>query len=162
MITLHTLTIGDVMVKNVIAVHVDQTVRHAATVMSEKEIGCLVVLDGKKVVGIVTEQDLIRRVVAINKDPNETLVGDVMSTPPVVVKPRLSLEDAIKLMFMHKIKKLIVIQDEDKDRKLVGIVTLTDIARIEPLLIKTLKTLFDENMEIPPRRIEKVMNYYIV
>jgi len=158
---LHTLTVGDVMVKNVIAVHSGQTVRHAANVMSMKEIGCLVVLERKKVVGIVTEQDLIRRIVAVSKDPNETLVGDVMSTPPVVAKPGLGLEDAVKLMFMHKIKKLIVVQGEDEDRKLVGIVTLTDIARIGPIFIKTLKALFDENKELPPRRMEKVMNYYV-
>ena len=54
---LHTLTVGDVMVKNVIAVHADQTVRNAAHVMSVKEIGCLVVLDGKKVVGTPLVQD---------------------------------------------------------------------------------------------------------
>jgi len=157
-----TLTVGDVMVKNVISVHADQTVRHAALVMSAKVIGCLVVLDEKRVVGIVTERDLIRRVIADGKDPDETLVRDVMSTPPVVAKPGLGLEDAVKLMFMHKIKKLIVVQGEDKDRKLAGLVTLTDIARIEPALIETLKALFEANKEAPPRRMKKVMNYYIV
>jgi CBS domain-containing protein len=150
------------MVKNVIAVHSDQTIKHTAKVMSMNEIGCVVALDGKNVVGIVTEQDLIRKVVALSKEPNKTLVRDVMSTPPVVVKPELNLEDAIKLMFMHKIKKLIVVQGDGKDRKLVGLVTLTDIARIEPILIKTLRRLFDDNKEEPPRRMEKVMNYYIV
>jgi CBS domain-containing protein len=150
------------MTKNVIAVHADQTVRHAADVMGKKMIGCLVVLDEKKVVGIVTEQDLIRRVIAESNDPNETLVRDVMTTPPIVAKPELRLEDAVKLMFVHKIKKLIVIEGEDNDKKLVGLVTLTDIARIEPILIKTLKALFDENKEEPPKRIGKVMNYYIV
>ena len=60
-----TLTVGDVMVKNVISVHADQTVRHAALVMSAKVIGCLVVLDEKRVVGIVTKRDLIRSARAI-------------------------------------------------------------------------------------------------
>ena len=150
------------MVKNVIAVHADQTVKQAAHKMSLIEIGCLVVLDEEKVVGILTEKDLIRRVVSRSKDPNQTLVRDVMSTPLVVVEPGLRLEEAVKLMFMYKIKKLIVTQGEGKDKKLAGLVTLTDIARIEPILIKTLKDLFDRNKEVPPKRMEKVMNYYIV
>jgi CBS domain-containing protein len=150
------------MVKKVIALSADQTVRDAANIMSSKEIGCLVVLDGKKAVGIVTEQDLIRRVIATSRNPDETLVKDIMSTPPIMVKPGLVLEDAIKLMFIHKIKKLIVVTEENDDKKLAGLVTLTDIARIEPLLIKTLKDLFEESEEVPPKRMEKVMNYYIV
>lgn len=156
------LTVGDVMVKNVITVHSDKTVRHAALVMSVKEIGCLVALEEEKVVGIITEQDLIRRVIAVSKDPDETLVRDVMSTPPIVAKPRLGLEDAVKLMFAHKIKKLIVAQEENEEKKLVGLVTLTDIARIEPALIETLKALFEASKEVPPKRMEKVMSYYIV
>jgi CBS domain-containing protein len=92
------LTVGDVMVKNVIAVHSDQTVRHAALVMSAKEIGCLVVLEENRVVGIVTERDLIRRIIAARRDPDETFVSDIMSTPPVAAKPELVLEDAVKLM----------------------------------------------------------------
>lgn len=58
------LTVGDVMVKNVIVVYVDQKVRHAALVMSVKEIGCLVVLEENKVVGIVIERNLIKRIIA--------------------------------------------------------------------------------------------------
>jgi CBS domain-containing protein len=156
------LMVGDVMVKNVITVHSDQTVRHAALVMSVKEIGCLVVLEKNRVVGIVTELDLIRRVIAASRDPDETLVRDVMSTPPVVAKPGLGLEDAVKLMFVHKIKKLIVAQEVNEEKKLIGLVTLTDIARLEPALIETLKALFEANKEAPPKRMEKVMSYYIV
>jgi len=156
------LTVGDIMVKNVIVVHSDQKVSHAALVMSMNEIGCLVVLDENKVVGIVTERDLIRKVIAASRDPNETLVRDVMSTPPIVAKPRLGLEDAVKLMFVHRIKKLIIVQEEHEEKELVGLVTLTDIARIEPALIETLKALFEASKEAPPKRIEKVMHYYIV
>jgi CBS domain-containing protein len=161
-VSLYTLTVGDVMVKDVIVIHTDQIIEHAANVMSLEEIGCLVVVKGKNVVGIITEQDLIRRVIAVGKDPNKTLVSDVMSTPPVVVSPELSLEKAIELMFIHKIKKLIVVQGDNKKQVLVGLVTLTDIARIEPLFLKTLKSMFENYSEKPPRRMEKVMNYYIV
>jgi CBS-domain-containing membrane protein len=63
---------------------------------------------------------------------------------------------------VHRIKKLIVAQEEDEKKKLVGLVTLTDITRIEPALIETLKALFEASKEAPPKRMEKVMNYYIV
>jgi len=155
-------TVGDVMVKNVVAVNADQTVRHAAAIMSQLEIGCLVVLEKDRVVGIVTERDMLKRVVAAAKDPDKTPVKEVMSRPPIVVGPDLALEDAVKLMFEHKIKKLPVVERAGEGRRLVGLVTLTDVARIEPKLIETLKELFEMNEEKPPKSIEKVINYYIV
>jgi hypothetical protein len=65
-------------------------------------------------------------------------------------------------MFIHKIKKLIIISGEGINRKLAGLVILTDIARIEHVLILLLKYLYQEHGETPPKRIEKVMNFYIV
>jgi CBS domain-containing protein len=156
------LTIRDVMVKNVITINAKQSTRYAAKMMSANEIGCLVVLDVDVVVGIITEQDLIRRIIAENKDPEKTLVCEVMSTPPIVVEPSLNLEDAVEFMFIHKIKKLIVVSSEDKERQLVGLVTLTDIARIEHVLMLLLKNLFEDKGEVPPKRMEKVMHFYIV
>jgi CBS domain-containing protein len=156
------LTIRDVMVKNVISINEKQSARNAAKMMSANEIGCLVVLNEDMVVGMITEQDLIRRIIAENKDPEKTLVYEVMSTPPIVVGPGLNLEDAVELMFIHKIKKLIVVSGEEKERKLVGLVTLTDIARIERVLMLLLKNLFEDKGEVPPKRMEKVMNFYIV
>ena len=155
-------TVGTFMVKNVITVDSNETVKAAAKLMSEKEIGSLVVLQDKKVRGIVTETDLIRRVLAENLDSEKTLVQDVMSTPPVIVKPSHPLEDAVKLMFQHQIKKLIVVEGEGKDLELKGIITLTDIASIQPALMEVLLSLYKENEETPPKRIQKVIDYYIV
>ena len=154
------LKVRDVMVKNVITVEANYTVKLAAKIMCQFGIGCVVVLEKERVVGIVTERDLLKRIVAVARDPEKTFVREIMSKPAIAVEPDLALEDAVTLMFKHKIKKLPVIGGYP--RKLVGLVTLTDIARLQPKLIEMLKELFAQVREAPPRSMEKVITYYIV
>ena len=156
------LTVRDVMVTPVIVVGSQQTAQHAAKVLSLNGIGCLVVVENELVVGILTEKDLINRVIVEKRDPEETLVGDIMSKPPIVARPELTLEDAIRVMFTHRIKKLVVVEGDGEKRRLAGLVTLTDIARVNQSLMETLRRLFDERGEAPPKSIEKTMSYYIV
>lgn len=156
------LTVRDVMVKKVIVIRSDQTVKHAAQMMNQFGIGCLVVLKDNRVVGMLTERDLLNRAIAAAVNPETTLVDQVMSSPVVTVGPEMSLEDAVELMFKHKIKKLPVVEQKVDEIRLVGLVTLTDIARLYPALIKTLKKFFEMIGEEPPRHLEKVMNFYIV
>jgi CBS domain-containing protein len=156
------LTLQDVMKSPVLIIRSNETVQRAASYMSQKEIGCLVVMADHKVVGIVTERDLINRVIVDNRNPMNTLVKDIMSEPPVVAKPDTRVEDAVAVMFKNKIKKLIVVEDYGNERRLVGIVTLTDIARVNPALMSLLESMFLQMDEAPPKRIEKTMNYYIV
>jgi len=150
------------MVKDVVTIHSDQTILTAAKMMNENVIGCLVVLENDRAVGIITERDLLERVIMVSADPAKTLTGQIMSKPLVTVEPETMLEDAVELMFQHKIKKLPVVEKRDTDTRLVGLVTLTDIARIHPALMKTMRKLFEESSEIPPKNMEKVMNFYIV
>lgn len=156
------LTVRDVMVKPVLVIKASETAQSAASYMSSREIGSLVVMEDEKVVGILTERDLINRVIVNNRDPKETLVGEIMSKPPVVARPELIVEDAVRVMFTHRIKKLVVVEGEGEERRLAGIVTLTDIARVNPALMKLLKGFFDKLNEEPPKRFEKTMGYYIV
>jgi len=149
------LLVKDVMVTDVVTIGPDVNVKEAVRVMNDFEIGCLIVVEDGKAVGIVTERDVLKRVVAEGRKPEETLVRDIMSKPPIVISPETSLEEAIETMFKHKIKKLPVVEDE----KLVGLVTFTDIARIEPALTKTIRQLM-EKYEVP-KRINKVVRYYI-
>ena len=150
------LTVRDVMVKEVITVDEDSTVKEAVDVMNEFQIGSLIVLERGKAVGIVTERDFLRRVLAKAKDVMNTKVREIMTTPLVVVEPSMDLEDAVKLMFQSKIKKLVVVDA----KKLVGIVTLTDIARVQPQMIRILKQLTMK--EAAPKSMQKVIHYYIV
>ena len=129
------MRVKDVMVTNVVTLHADQTVKHAARVMGEYGIGCLVILEDGGAVGMVTERDMLNRVIAVAADPEKTLVGQIMSKPVVTVEPDTMLEDAVELMFKHRIKKLPVVERSGVERKLVGLVTLTDIARLHPALM---------------------------
>ena len=85
-----------------------------------------------------------------------TKVKEIMTTPLVVVEPSMDLEEAVKLMLKSKIKKLAVVDAN----KLVGIVTLTDIARFQPQMIRMLKKLTTK--QAAPKSMQKVIDYYIV
>jgi len=150
------LKLEDVMVKEVMTIDENSTVKEAAEVMNKFEIGCLVAVRKDKAIGMITERDLLKRVVAEAKDVTEIKVKDIMSSPLVVVEPGMDLEEAVKLMFEMKIKKLPVVDG----KRLVGLITLTDIARFQPRMIKVLKQL--ANRQAAPKSMKKVMNYYVV
>lgn len=115
--------IEDFMVTNVTTVGLATTVREAAELMKKQEIGCLIVLKKDRPVGIVTERDMLNRVLIELKDPKKTTVEEIMSTPLIVVQPHTDIQDAAALMFKRKIKKLPVVDDGC----LAGLVTLTDL-----------------------------------
>ena len=149
------LKVKDVMVTDLVTVKADISVKKAVKVMNDFEIGCLIVVEDGEAVGIITERDILKRIVVEGRDPEKTLVGEVMSRPLIVTSPETSLEEAIESMFKHKIKKLPVVEGG----KLVGLVTFTDIARIQPVMEKILRKLMEKYKV--PRRISKVVRYYI-
>jgi len=150
------LKVRDVMVREVVTVDENSSVKEAVDIMNEFQIGSLIVLERGKARGIVTERDFLKRVIAEAKDVMNTKVKEIMTTPLVVVAPSTDLEEAVKLMFQNKIKKLAVVDAN----KLMGIVTLTDIARVQPQIIKMLKQLAAK--EATPKSMQKVIHYYIV
>ncbi len=147
--------VADVMIREVIAIGSDATVRQAVNLMNQYEIGCLVVLTEGIVDGIVTERDILKRVIGSNTDVDKTKIREIMSWPVWVVSPNTGLETALQNMLMQKIKKLPVVQDD----RLVGLVTLTDIARFQPKLLNKFKKLLVKGET--PRRIQKVVDLYI-
>jgi CBS domain-containing protein len=149
------LKVEDVMIKEVITVDEKSSIKEAADIMNRFEIGCLIVTKNGKALGILTERDLLKRVVSEAKDPLKTKVGEIMSKPLIVVEPDMELEEAAKLMFKLKIKKLPVVESG----KLLGLVTLTDLARFQPQMIRILKKLSEQ---MAPRRMKKVVDYYVV
>ncbi len=150
------LKVEDIMVEDVVTVDSDEPVIEAVKLMNKNEIGCLVVTRRGKTVGIVTERDLLKRVLAKMRDPVKTKVRQVMTKPLIVGDPNMDLEDATKLMFERKIKKLPVIEG----RRLIGLISLTDIARFQPQMMKILKKLSAQHA--PPKRLQKVLGYYVV
>ena len=112
------------MTKDVVTVDSDKTVFDATILMSEKEIACLVVMDDKTPIGIVTERDFVRKVVS-KKIPLNDKISEIMSKPLITIDPDSSLRDAARLMINNKIRRLPVV----KENKLVGILVASDFAR---------------------------------
>jgi len=149
------LQVEDVMVEEVVTIDEEATVKEAVGLMNRHEIGCLIALKKGKPSGILTERDLLSRVLAESKDPEKTKVSEVMSKPLVVGRPHMDVEDAARLMFKMKIKKLPVVEKGS----LVGLMTLTDLVRVQPQMISILKKLSVK--ELTPKRMKKVVDYYI-
>jgi len=153
------LDVKEIMMKKVISIHADATVKEAVELMNENEIGCLIVAKKGEAVGIVTERDVLKRVVSESRGPEVTKVSEIMSKPLIVGGPDMYVEDAARLMFKRNIKKLPVM----KNGRLVGLVTLSDIARvarIEPQIVKVVEELRKTGW-LPPKRMEKVVDFYI-
>jgi len=117
-------TVREFMTKDVVTIDAQKTVFEAAELMTQKEISDLVVVEGKKPIGIITERDFVRRVVAERKS-FDIRVSDIMTTPLKVINPDASLRDAARKMVGRGIRRLPVIEHD----RLVGIITATDLAR---------------------------------
>ncbi len=120
--------VEDVMTKNVISIDSSLTVKDAAIMMTDAKVGCLVVTKDNAPAGMLTERDLVRRVISIDK-PSSTLVSEIMSTPLITAKPDYNLWELAQIMKTEKIHKIPV----EKDNRLVGIITATDIVRLHSL-----------------------------
>jgi len=145
----------DIMVTKVVTTTKNSTLEEAVKLMNDHEIGCLVVTENKKAVGILTERDLLKRILAKSENLKRIKVEEAMSTPLISVEPTVEIGDASKLMFEMNIKKMPIIGKGE----LLGLVTLTDILRIQPQLIKMYKIF---STGLAPRRIKKVFDYYLL
>jgi CBS domain-containing protein len=101
------------------------TIIDAAKIMKSKKRGCLIVLKDRKPVGIFTERDVIRRVVAENSDLTTTKVASVMSSPIISVLPDDTISEVAKLLYDRGIRRTVVMKKD----LILGIVTSTDIVR---------------------------------
>lgn len=118
-------SVSSIMKKNVISIDVSMTVRDAAKMMDDASIGALVVMDGGIAVGIVTERDLVRRVLAKGKEPT-TYIKEIMSSPLVVINPDDSVWELAQLMKTRRIHRVPAV----KENRLVGMVTTSDIVKL--------------------------------
>jgi CBS domain-containing protein len=117
-------SVKDIMTKNVVSIGVDNSVLEAAEIMSSNQLGCLVIINRELPIGIVTERDIVRRVVA-KKLPLDTKISQIMSQSLITVDVDASLKEAARLMSSNKIRRLPVL----KQNKLVGIVVASDFVR---------------------------------
>ena len=152
------MELKDIMVKNVITVNPNATVKDATKLMNKHNIGCLIVVGKGKVVGIVTERDILRKIVETSKNPEKTKISEIMSTKLLVAAPNMDVVDAAKIMLQRKIKKLPIVTN----KKLVGLVSLTDIARtvrIEPEIMNVIKDMVKSGW-LPPKSMKNIIQFY--
>ena len=117
-------TVKDIMTKEVVTIETNKSVFEAAELMSSKGLGCVIVVIKAFPVGIITERDIVRRIVAKRASP-DVRVTEVMTKTLITVGPDTSLKIAARLMSTNKIRRLPVL----KDNKLVGIVVSSDFVR---------------------------------
>lgn len=130
----------DAMTREPVSISPNKTIDECAKLMLKKSVGGLVVVEGSKINGIITEKDLVERVVAKNLDPKKVKVSDVMSKKVIGIKPNLDIYDALIEMRDSNVRRLPVIHNG----KLVGLLTEKDILKIEPSLFD----LMVEKMEV--------------
>mgnify|MGYP001049407349 CR=1 FL=1 len=129
--------VRDIMSKNVRVVRLDSSVKEVVATMNKFNIGSIIVVQGDRPVGIITERDILRRVVEPCLAPEILTARQVMTSPVVSIRETASLDEAAGLMAKKKVKKLLVMNEE----KLVGIVTFTDIVTKVPAMLSMLEEL---------------------
>jgi CBS domain-containing protein len=102
------------------------SVVEAARLMRDEDAGIVPIVEGDRLVGTVTDRDVAVRVVAEGKSPESTTVGEISSRELVTVDPQQDLDEALRLMARHQVRRLPVVEE---DGKLVGIVAQADVAK---------------------------------
>ncbi len=155
---LQKMELREIMVRNVITIDSEASVQEAARQMNLYEIGCLIVLNKGKVSGILTERDLLTKVVEKGKNAQKTKVKDITSTNLVTGTSNMDIVDATRLMLKKKIKKLPIVNRG----RLEGLVTFTDIVRtvrLEPGMMNTIKEFNREGL-LAPKSMRTLIDVY--
>lgn len=123
-------SVRDAMADKVLTAGPNTTVNRAAKLMAERGVGSIIIVKKKKPVGILTERDLLMKVVSLDLKPSKVKVGKIMSSPVMTIGPNLDITDAARTMAHSKIRRLPVVEKGI----LIGILTASDITAISPEL----------------------------
>lgn len=132
------LLVRDVMTKDVRVVRPDTSVKEVVAVMNKFDIGSVVVVQGERPVGIITERDVLKRIVEPCLAPETLTARQVMTSPVVTIDENASVNEAARLMVKKRVKRLLVTRNNDQ---LVGIITFTDIVAKVPEMLSMLEEL---------------------
>lgn len=145
----------DAMTKSPITISPDISVQECAELMKSKNVGSLLVMEDKNLVGIITEQDIVRKAVAPNKNLVETNAKNIMAVNISTIEPHVDLFEAISSMAQLDIRHLPVIDDGE----FVGLLTAKDILKIEPALFEIMVDSFEIKRE-PHKPLYEEESYY--
>src|SRR5213595_3006473 len=118
--------VQELMTSNPCSIDSDKPVAYAAKMMRDEDVGLAPIVEGDKLIGTVTDRDIAIRVVAEGKDPQQTTVREIASTNLVTIDPQQDLDEALRLMAKHQVRRLPVVEE---DGRLVGVVAQADVAR---------------------------------
>ncbi|MCS0590786.1 CBS domain-containing protein [Massilia norwichensis] len=119
-------TIQDVMTRDVQSISPQETIQRAAQMMDELNVGAIPVLDGQKLVGMITDRDITVRATAAGQAPDSTRVGDVMSTDVRTCSPNQTVDEVLGQMGDVQIRRVPVI--DENSQEVIGIVSMGDMA----------------------------------
>jgi CBS domain-containing protein len=123
----HDKHVRDLMTSSPRTIQTSTTIVEAARAMKEQDVGPLPIVEGERLTGILTDRDIVIRVVAEGKDPQTTTAAEVASRELLTVDPQQSLDEALRLMEQHQVRRLPVCEE---DGRLVGILAQADVARL--------------------------------
>jgi CBS domain-containing protein len=118
--------ISEVMSPNPCAIAADKPVAYAARMMKDEDVGLAPIIEGDRLVGTLTDRDIVTRVVAEGKDSQTVTVREVASTDVVTIDPEQNLDEALELMARNQVRRLPVVAE---DGRLVGVLAQADVAR---------------------------------
>ncbi len=139
----------EVMTRNPATITSGETVSKAATLMKKEDVSALVVVEGNKAIGIMTDYDVVQKVVAQDMLPSKLKVSDIMTAPVISVHPHVKVEEAARKMSEEGVRRLVVTENSE----LHGLVTENDILKLWPGLIEVTREyqkigMTDAGMEI--------------
>jgi CBS domain-containing protein len=118
-------SIRDLMSPNPCAIDAGKPVAYAAKMMKQEDVGLAPIVEGERLVGTLTDRDIVVRVVAEGKDPQTVTAREVASTDLVTIDPQQDLDEALRLMASNQVRRLPVVEEG----RLVGVLAQADIAR---------------------------------
>jgi CBS domain-containing protein len=118
------MTVGKACTRRVVTARPEDTVQVVARRMAQDDVGTVIVVEAKKPVGIITDRDLVVRVMARELRPQDATIGAAMTRDPVCVAEHTALEEAIALMRGYHVRRLVVVNEH---KELVGVLSLDDL-----------------------------------
>jgi CBS domain-containing protein len=119
-------SVKDAMTSNPCTIDADKTVDYAAKMLKDENVGLAPIVEGQRLVGTLTDRDIVLRVVAEGLDPKTVRVREVASTNLITIDPQQDLDEALRLMASHQVRRLPVVEE---DGRVVGVLAQADVAQ---------------------------------
>jgi CBS domain-containing protein len=119
-------SVKDAMTSNPCTIDSDKTVEYAARMLKDENVGLAPIVEGQRLVGTLTDRDIVVRVVAEGRDPKTVRVREVASTDLITIDPQQDLDEALRLMANHQVRRLPVVEE---DGRVVGVLAQADVAQ---------------------------------